>query len=81
MDFLVCWINLIALRRAKTVLSFDHSKCKRVKKLNDVVKYPLMVLSSGTAKNNKFSICSKWKIYYFKVSQNWGKLQPNHNVL
>ena len=30
----------------------------------------LMCLSIGTPKNNKFSICSKWKIYYFKVSQN-----------
>ena len=25
----------------------------------------LMCLSIGTPKNNKFSICSKWKIYYF----------------
>ena len=30
----------------------------------------LMCLSIGTPKNNKFSICSKWKIHYFKVSQN-----------
>ena len=29
-----------------------------------------MCLSIGTPKNNKFSICSKWKIFYFKVSQN-----------
>ena len=34
----------------------------------------LMCLSFGTPKNNKFSICSKWKIHYFKVSQNQGKL-------
>ena len=26
---------------------------------------PLMCLSIGTPKNNKFSICSKWKIHYF----------------
>ena len=25
----------------------------------------LMCLSIGTPKNNKFSICTKWKIYYF----------------
>ena len=25
----------------------------------------VMCLSIGTPKNNKFSICSKWKIYYF----------------
>ena len=25
----------------------------------------LMCLSIGTPKNNKFSICSKWKIHYF----------------
>ena len=30
----------------------------------------LMCLSIGTPKNNKFSICSKWKIDYFKLSQN-----------
>ena len=30
----------------------------------------IMCLSIGTPKNNKFSICSKWKIYYFKMSQN-----------
>ena len=30
----------------------------------------LMCLSIGTPKNNKFSICSKWKIHYFQVSQN-----------
>ena len=28
-----------------------------------------MCFSIGTPKNNKFSICSKWKIYYFQVSQ------------
>ena len=28
-----------------------------------------MCLSIGTPKNNKFSICSKWKINYFKVSR------------
>ena len=27
--------------------------------------YTLMCLSIGTPKNNKFSICSKWKIHYF----------------
>ena len=33
----------------------------------------IMRLNIGTPKNNKFSICSKWKIYYFLVSQNLGK--------
>ena len=28
----------------------------------------LKCLSIGTPKNNKFSICSKWKIHYFQVS-------------
>ena len=27
--------------------------------------YTVLCLSIGTSKNNKFSICSKWKIYYF----------------
>ena len=27
--------------------------------------YTLMCVSIGTPKNNKFSICSKWKIHYF----------------
>ena len=38
-------------------------------------------LSIGTPKNNKFFICSKWKIYYFQVFQNLDSLQPNYNVL
>ena len=37
---------------------------------NSSSQYTLMCLSIGTPKNNKFSICSKWKIHYFKVSQN-----------
>ena len=32
----------------------------------------VMCLSIGTPKNNRFSICSKWKIYYFQASQNLG---------
>ena len=31
-----------------------------------------MCLSIGTLKNNKFSICSKWKIYYFRCPKTWG---------
>ena len=30
-----------------------------------LVRTTLMCLSIGTPKNNKFSICSKWKIHYF----------------
>ena len=41
----------------------------------------LMCLSIGTPKNNKFSICSKWKVRYFSVSQNLGRLQLHYNVL
>ena len=41
----------------------------------------LKCLSIGTPKNNKFSICSKWKIHYFQVSQNLGRVQPHYNVL
>ena len=35
-------------------------------------QFTLMCLSIGTPKNNKFSICPKWKIHYFQVSQNLG---------
>ena len=38
-----------------------------------------MCLSIGTPKNNKFSICPKWKIHYFQVSQNLGRVQPHYN--
>ena len=41
----------------------------------------LMCLSIGTPKNNKFSICPKWKIHYFQVSQNLGRVQPHYNLL
>ena len=41
----------------------------------------LKCLSIGTPKNNKFSICPKWKIHYFQVSQNLGRVQPHYNVL
>ena len=41
----------------------------------------LMCLSIGTPKNNKFSICFKWKIHYFQVSQNLGRVQPHYNAL
>ena len=44
-------------------------------------EHTLMCLSIGTPKNNKFSICSKWKIHYFWLSQNLGRLQPHYNVL
>ena len=40
----------------------------------------VMCLSIGTPRNNRFSICSKWKIYNFQVSQNLSTLQPNYNV-
>ena len=34
----------------------------------------LMCLSIGTPKNNKFSICSKWKIYYFLGVPKFGQI-------
>ena len=43
--------------------------------------YTILCISFGTPKSNKFSICSKWKIDYFYMSQNLGTLQPNSNVL
>ena len=43
--------------------------------------FTVKCLSIGTPRNNKFSICSKWKIDYFQVSQNLGALQPSYNVL
>ena len=44
-------------------------------------KSTLFCLSLGTPKNNKFSICSKWKIDYFYMPRNLSTLQPNSNVL
>ena len=42
----------------KSCLQNDHS-------VAEGIEDTLMCLSIGTPKNNKFSICSKWKIYYF----------------
>ena len=42
--------------------------------------HTLMCLSIGTPKINKFSICSKWKIHYFHVSQTLGREQPQYNL-
>ena len=39
-----------------------------------------MCLSIGTPRINGFSICPKFKIYYFLMSQNLDILQPNYNV-
>ena len=49
--------------------------------LNKLKQITLMCLSIGTPKDNKFSICPKWKIHYFQVSQNLDKVQPHYNVL
>ena len=40
----------------------------------------LMCLSIGTPKNDKFSICPKWKIHNFQVSQTLGRVQPHYNL-
>ena len=47
-------------------------KCQYV--VNMSITCTLMCLSIGTPKNIKFSICSKWKIHYFWVSQNLSKI-------
>ena len=44
-------------------------------------KSTLMCLSIGTPNNNKFSICPKWKIQYFQVSQNLGSVQPHYIII
>ena len=40
------------------------AQCRKLK-LDFCFDNTLMCLSIGTPKNNKFSICSKWKIHYF----------------
>ena len=45
------------------------------------ILFTLMCLSIGTPKNNKLSICPKWKIHYFQMSQNLGRVQPHYYVL
>ena len=41
--------------------------------LQKKVYITLMCLSIGTPKNNKFSICSKWKIHYFQCPKTYAK--------
>ena len=58
----------------------ERSQCKT--SLTEIIKWDtLMCVSIGTPKNNKFSICSKWKIHYFQVSQILGIVQPRYNVI
>ena len=42
-----------------------------------VIQYTVMCLSIGTPKNNKFSICSKWKINVFKCP----KICANYSII
>ena len=42
-----------------------HVKYKGILLYTLILQNTLMCLSTGTPKNNKFSSCSKWKIYYF----------------
>ena len=35
------------------------------------VRITVMCLSIGAPKNNKFFICSKWNIYYFRCPEIW----------
>ena len=48
-----------------TVLSYNLAAGSFDKAENGKTVHTLMCLSIGTPKNNKFSICSKWKIHYF----------------
>ena len=48
---------------------YQRPEVKRHKFIS--IQTTLMCLSIGTPKNNKFSICSKWKIYYFWCPKIW----------
>ena len=58
------YVNVSKLKYWQTyfyLLCLDCHYCQNTV----TVRYTLMCLSIGTPKNNKFSICFKWKIYYF----------------
>ena len=70
----VLWTNFLASCREINRFS--------VSKIGPEQAKPMISLALiGTPKNIKFSICSKWKIHYFQVSQNLGRVQSHLNVL
>ena len=80
-----CNSAVLHMNLIKTSLLFSFfgavlaSRGSSVRNYCYLLKYwDILCLSIGTPPNNKFSICSKWKIYYFEVSQNVGTLQPNN---
>ena len=77
----VCLINVRTLEHPINVEEFDIWTGSRPCKYMWCLLITLMCLSIGTPKNNEFSICSKWKIHYFQVSQNLGRVKPHYNVL
>ena len=76
--------SFISLNSRVTVATVQHfSFVVIVTKISAELKknvITLMCLSIGTPNNNKFSICPKWKIDYFQVSQNSGRVQPHCNL-
>ena len=60
--------SLLSLLKTQDGVVHHHGLFKVSVGLNGI--NTLICLSIGTPKNKKFSICSKWKIYDFKVSQN-----------
>ena len=69
-----CWVKFVQTmharwRRAPRALNWFQCLCVRCHKSEEggteFSHITVMCLSSGTPKNNEFSICPKWKIYYF----------------
>ena len=73
--------RLSIMPEKRLLLAFSAVKPKNFRTDRELSEYTLKCLSIGTPKNNKFSICPKWKIHYFQVSQNLGRVQPHYNVL
>ena len=43
---------------------------------SSLVSNTLMCLNIGAPKNNKFSICTKWKLYFFRCPKIWANYSP-----
>ena len=66
-------LNLRPLYCSPAPYPLQYSCSKKLNKCFSIATgVRLLCLSIGTPKKNKFSICSKWKIYYILVSQNLG---------
>ena len=73
-ELLIGWSSTGLLPRGCQILAFTvcggtfAQICKVIVVIlneHELKNYTIMCLSIGTPKDNKFSICSKWKIYYF----------------